>query len=59
MATDELNPELAETYNACRLLPLDKNPGERPIDIGEVISRIMGGTKTKCLKSELMSLGLK
>ena len=27
LATEELNPELMEPYNACRLLPLDKNPG--------------------------------
>ena len=57
MATEELNPELMEPYNACRLIPLDKNPGVRPIGIGEVMRRIIGRTITKCLKNELMSLG--
>ena len=57
LATEELNPELMEPYNACRLIPLDKNPGVRPTGIGEVMRRIIGRTITKCLKNELMSLG--
>ena len=57
LATEELNPELMELYNACRLMPLDKNPGVKPIGIGEVMRRITGRTITKCLKNELMSLG--
>ena len=57
LATEELNPELMKPYNACRLTPLDKNPGVRPIGIGEVMRRIIGRTITKCLKNELMSLG--
>ena len=35
LATEEVNPELTESYNACRLMPLDKNPGVGPIGIGE------------------------
>ena len=57
LATEELNPELMEPYNACRIIPLDKNPGVRPIGIGEVMRRIIGRTITKCLENELMSLG--
>ena len=57
LATKELNPELKEPYNACRLLLLDKNPGVRPIGIGEVMRRIIGRAITKCLKNELMSHG--
>ena len=52
-----LSHELLGPYNACRLIPLDKNPGVRPIDIGEVISRIISRTVTKSLKSEFMVLG--
>ena len=38
--------ELAESlsiqpYVACRLIPLNKNPGIRPIGIGEVLRRIV------------------
>ena len=59
MATEELNPELMEPYKACRLIPLDKNPGVRPIGIGEVMRGTIGRTITKCLKNELMSLEFK
>ena len=34
-----------EAYVSCRLIPLDKNPGVRPIDVGEVLRRIVG----KCI----------
>ena len=57
LATEELNLELAEPYKACRLFLLDKKPGLRPIGIGEIMRRIIGRTKTKCLKNERKSLG--
>ena len=44
-------------YNSCRLIPLDKNPGVRPIGIGEVLRRIIGKTITQCIKSDLKNLG--
>ena len=31
-----------EAYTACRLIPLDKNSGVRPIGVGEVLRRIIG-----------------
>ena len=57
ISTEILSHELLEPYNACQLIPLDKNSGVGPIGTGEVIRRIIGGTITKCLKSELMVLG--
>ena len=57
LATKELNLELTELNNAFRFIPLDKNPGVRPLGIGEVMRRIIGRTITKYLKNELMSLG--
>ena len=36
------DPLLLEPFIACRLIPLDKNPGIRPIGVGEVLRRIVG-----------------
>ena len=38
---------------ACRLLPLDKDPGLRPIGIGEVLRRILGKAVTSVLRGDL------
>ena len=38
---------------ACRLIPLDKDPGLRPIGIGEVLRRIMGKMVVHVLKPDL------
>ena len=42
LATKLVDPEPLSTYIACRLIPLDKNPGVRPIGVGEVLRRIIG-----------------
>ena len=42
LATNMYDPQLVEVYIACRLIPLDKDPGIRPIGIGEVLRRIVG-----------------
>ena len=57
IATKVLPHENLMAYNSCRLIPLDKNPGVRPIGIGEVLRRIIGKTITQCIKSDLKSLG--
>ena len=44
-------------YNSCRLLTLDKNPGSSPIDIGEVLRRIIGKRITQCIKSGVENPG--
>ena len=42
LATQYVDPQSLEANVASRLIPLDKNPGVRPIGIGEVIRRILG-----------------
>ena len=42
IATKFIDPIALEAYVACRLVPLDKKPGVRPIGIGEVVRRIIG-----------------
>ena len=41
LCTSLVNPESISAFVACRLIPLDKNPGVRPIGVGEVPRRII------------------
>ena len=41
LATTEIDPAILAPFVACRLIPLDKNPGVRPIGIGDVPQRIL------------------
>ena len=54
ICTEELNPKALSGYNSCRLIPLDKNPGIRPIGISEVIRRIIGKAIMKIVKNEVI-----
>ena len=53
IATKIVNPDELEAYTSCRLIPLDKNPGVRPIGIGEIIRRITGKTIAWVLKDDI------
>ena len=55
LATTLVDPDSLPAYTACRLIPLDKNPGVRPIGIGEVLRRIIGKSITTLLKPEILS----
>ena len=46
--SDSLDPVMA-----CRLIPLNKNPGLRPIGIGECLRRIIGKAVTYVLKRDI------
>ena len=40
--TSYVDPSCLRAFTACRLIPLDKNPGVRPIGVCETVRRIIG-----------------
>ena len=48
-------PDCLTELLASRLIPLDKNPGVRPIGIGEILRRIMGKCVTWNIKKDIES----
>ena len=53
LATETYDPLTLESYVSCRLIPLDKNPGVRPIGVGEVLRRIVGKRVGWVLKEDI------
>ena len=47
------NAESLESFIVCRLIPLDKWPGIKPIGVGEVLRRIAGKAVMILLKKDL------
>ena len=56
LCTVEDQHESLEAYVACRLIPLDKNPGLRPIDIGEILRRIAGKVVVSTILEDMAEL---
>ena len=54
LATTIVDPATLEAFICCRLVPLDKQPGIRPIGIGEVMRRIIGKAIGWTIKADLM-----
>ena len=56
LCSKKISPEnkSLEAFIACRLIPLNKNPGLRPIGVGEVLRRIAGKVLMKTLKKDVM-----
>ena len=52
MCTEYVDPDSLEALLADRLVPLDKNPGTRPVGIGEVERRIIGKAVVKVLRPD-------
>ena len=48
-----VDPSSIEALTACCLIPLNKNPGIRPIGIGEVLRRIIGKSISWVLRDEI------
>ena len=44
-----------EACTACRLIPLEKNPGVSPTGVGEVLRMIVGKAILSVIKPEIMS----
>ena len=47
-ATEAIDSGALRPYNACRPIPLDKNPAVRPFGFGEVRMRIICSFGQKC-----------
>jgi hypothetical protein len=53
LATRHVDPAYLESYVCSRLIPLNKNPGIRPIGVGEVLRRIIGKSLSWTLKPDI------
>lgn len=54
IATTNVDPEGLTAYTACRLIALNKNPGVRPIGVGETPRRIIGKAILKVIKPDIL-----
>ena len=55
LSTSYVDPGTLKPYTACRLVPLDKKPGVRPVGIGEVLRRIVGKAIMKVVQRDMVS----
>lgn len=53
IATSNVDPNRLAAYTACHLIALNKNPGIRPIGVGEAAHRIIGKAILKVIKPRL------
>ena len=58
IATEYLDPTILESFLANRLIPLDKNPGTRPVGVGEVSRRVIGKAIMHVVKKDVMEAGV-
>ena len=55
LCTEKINPDYLRGFVAGRLIPLDKQPGVRPIGIGEIPRRIVSSATVSLLNPELVA----
>ena len=53
MCWEKLDASSLEAFLACRLIPLDKNPGLRPIGVGEILKRIVGKVVVSSTRNDI------
>ena len=53
---ESVDPKSIEGLVACRIIPLHKSPGIRPIGVGEVLRRIIGKAILTVLKSDILNV---
>ena len=56
IATSNVDPNGLAAYTACRLIALNKNPGVRPIGVGEPVHRIIGKAILKVIKPDVLKV---
>ena len=54
LCTEFVDPKSLRAFVACRLIPLDKSPGVRPIGVCEVIRRIVGKAIMSVVKDDVL-----
>jgi hypothetical protein len=54
LCTEDVDSGVLKEFLSCRLIPLDKNPGVRPIGVGEVLRRIIGKAIMRVLKQDIV-----
>ena len=54
LCSSYVDPAGLQAFLACRLIPLHKNPGVRPIGVGEVLRRIIGKAIMTVVHSDVL-----
>ena len=54
LCTDLIGTQTIEAFLSCGLIPPDKNPGLRPIGVGEVLRRIAKKVIISVLKNDVI-----
>ena len=59
LCISNIEDDSLEAFVACRLVPLDKQPGLRPIGVGEVLRRICGKVVMSVVKEDIIQSSCK